>query len=119
MAQHTGIKGPSEMDLLQGQAYFGQLPGGTVLQVAAGSVRLVQHVAMDQAHLSLRTTIARGGVHWLQATAWVEVQALENAQLLIHAPAAVTVTELLRNGLVAGLTVVYKFLRLLRLPVPH
>ena len=119
MAQHTGIKGPSETGLLQGQAYFGQLPGGTVLHVARGSVNLVQHLSLEQAHLSLRTTIARGGVHWLQATAWVEVQALEDAQLRIHAPAAVTVTELLRNGLAAGLTVVHEFLRVLRLPVPH
>lgn len=105
MGQQTGIReveAPSEIVLQKGQAFFGTLSAGTVLWVADGSVNLIQHLTLELAHLPMRKTLSRGAVYWLESNAWVEVQALKDSRLVVHAPEVVSVTQLLRQWLSAS-----------------
>ncbi len=74
------------MVLSRGQGYFGHMPRGSVLRVAVGSVALVQYVPLEQAPLVLRRTLSHGAVHVLDSAAWVELQAHDDAQLVLWIP---------------------------------
>ncbi len=89
----------ADIVLQRGQAYFGQLPRGAVLRVASGTVVLAQHVAVEQTPVVLRNTLHRGAVHVLDAAAWVELQALDDAQLALWVPEVVSAGRLLGQRL--------------------
>ncbi len=99
MGQYMDKTVPESIELQKGQAYFGQLTGGTVLRVVSGSVALLQHVGLEQGLLPLRTTLQQGGLHGLDAAVWVEVQALSDAQLQVYAPKKATAAQWLRQCL--------------------
>jgi hypothetical protein len=72
-----------EFRLAKGQSHFEQLPRGTVIRVAAGSVVLVQRTTLGHGTLSQQTTMPRGTVHCVDETTWVELIAQSDAALWV------------------------------------
>ncbi len=101
MGQHCAIHEPGEIALQKGQAFFEQLPAGTVLRVAAGSAVLIQHLALEQGQVHVRRTIARGEYHYVEYSAWITLQALGCVQILVYMPVEVTTAQLIYNWLSA------------------
>lgn len=89
----------STLLLAKGQSHFEQLPRGTVIRVAAGSVALVQRTAMDHCMLAQQTTMPRGAVHCVEVPAWVEIVAQADADVVVVVPQAVSLLQELRAGL--------------------
>lgn len=93
----------SQLLLAKGQSHFGQLPRGTVIRVAAGSVALVQRINLERCMLVQQTTLQRGAVHGVAVSAWVEIATQVDADVLVMVPRAVPLVEELRAGLDAVL----------------
>lgn len=79
----------STLLLAKGQSHFEQLPRGTVIRVAAGSVALVQRTALDHCMLAQQTTMLRGAVHCVEVSTWVEIVAQADADLVVMVPGGV------------------------------
>ncbi|MES2582198.1 MAG: hypothetical protein V4627_05735 [Pseudomonadota bacterium] len=93
----------SQLLLAKGQSHFEQLPRGTVIHVAAGSVALVQRTNLERCMLMQQTTMQRGAVHCVDVWTWVEIVAQADADLLVMVPRAVSLVQELRAGLDAVL----------------
>jgi hypothetical protein len=89
----------SQLLLAKGQSHFEQLPRGTVIRVAAGSVALVQRTALDHCMLAQQTTMHRGAVHCLEVAAWVEIVAQSDSALVVMVPKGVSLVQEMRAGL--------------------
>lgn len=85
--------------MAKGQSHFAQLRRGTVIRAAAGSVALVQRMALDHCTLVQQTTLRRGAVHCVAVSAWVEIRACADAELFVLAPCTPSVTRALRSWL--------------------
>ena len=93
----------SQLLLAKGQSHFEQLPRGTVIRVAAGSVALGQRTALDHCILAQQTTMPRGAVHCVEVAAWVEIVALADADVVVMVPRGLSLVRELREGLDAVL----------------
>lgn len=89
----------SQLLLAKGQSHFEQLPRGTVIHVAAGSMTLVQHSRLDHCLLTQKTGLQRGAVHCVEVPTWVEIVAQSDANLRFSVPQVVTLWAVLRAGL--------------------
>ncbi len=89
----------SQLLLARGQSHFEQLPRGTVIRVAVGSVALVQRTALDHCMLAQQTTMRRGAVHCVEVSTWVEIVAQADADVVVMVPRAVSLVQELRQGL--------------------
>lgn len=87
-----------EFRLAKGQSHFEQLPRGTVIRVAAGSVAVVQRTTLDHGTLSRHTAMLRGAVYCVEETTWVELIAQSDAELwvMVAAPQPTLWGQLLR-----------------------
>jgi|GEM_PF-5419323 len=88
-----------QLSLVRGQSHFEQLPRGTVIRVAAGSVALVQRTALDHCMLAQQTTMPRGAVYCVEVSTWVEIVAQSDADLVVIVPRAASMVQELREGL--------------------
>lgn len=86
----------STLLLAKGQSHFEQLPRGTVIRVAAGSVALVQRTALDHCMLAQQTTMPRGAVYCVEVAAWMEIAAQSDAALVVMVPRGVSLVRVLR-----------------------
>lgn len=75
-----------QLRLAQGQSLFEKMPRGAVIRVAAGTAALVQHIHLDHTTLVQRTVLARGHVHGVQVSAWLEITAHADAELELLVP---------------------------------
>ena len=75
---------PGPLSLGRGQSHFAHLARGTVLRVAEGGVRVVQHLALEHGSLRVCTPLQRGGVHGVQVAGWVEIAAQSDSLLWVH-----------------------------------
>lgn len=89
----------STLLLAKGQSHFEQLPRGTVIRVATGSVALVQRTALDHCMLAQQTTMPRGAVHCVEVPTWVEIVAQADADVVVMVPRAVSLGRALRSWL--------------------
>jgi hypothetical protein len=86
----------SQLLLAKGQSHFEQLPRGTVIRVAAGSVALVQRTALDHCMLAQQMTLRRGAVHCVEVSTWVEIVAQSDADVVVMVPRGVSLGRELR-----------------------
>jgi hypothetical protein len=93
----------SQLLLAKGQSHFEQLPRGTLIRVAAGSVALVQRTALDHCMLAQQTTMRRGAVYCVEVPTWVEIDAQADAEVVVMVPRTVSLAQELREGLDAML----------------
>lgn len=93
----------SQLLLAKGQSHIAQLPRGTVIRVAAGSVALVQRTALDHCMLAQQTTMRRGAVYCVEVPTWMEIVAQSDADVLVMVPHAVSMVQELRAVLDAVL----------------
>lgn len=89
----------SQLLLAKGQSYFGQLPPGSVIRVAAGSVALVQRTALDHCMLMQQKTMGRGAVYCIEVSSFVEITAHADAQVVLTVPRVVSLVQELRARL--------------------
>ena len=80
--------------LARGQSLFEKMPRGTVIHVAVGTVVLVQRIPLEHATLVQHTTMARGAVHGLQVSDWLEIVAQSDAELVLQVPQPVPLRPL-------------------------
>lgn len=82
--------GPSfqtrQLTLARGQSLFEKIPRGAVIRVTAGTVALVQRIPLDHATLVQHTAMTRGAVHGVQVSAWLEILAQSDAELVLQVP---------------------------------
>lgn len=93
----------STLLLAKGQSHFEQLPRGTVIRVAAGSVALVQRTALDHCMLAQQMTLRRGAVYCVEVAAWMEIVAQSDADVVVMVPKGVSLGWELWAGLEAVL----------------
>ncbi len=93
----------SQLLLAKGQSHFEQLPRGTVIRVAAGSIQLVQRTNLERCMLAQHMAMPRGAVYCVEVPAWVEVVAQADADVLVMVPSAVSLVQELRAVLGAVL----------------
>ena len=87
MPRSSGFPFPTrQFRLAQGQSLFEKMPRGTVIRIAAGRVALVQRIYLDQATLVQHTVVARGAVHCVPVSDWLEVIAHSEAELVLRLP---------------------------------
>jgi hypothetical protein len=97
MPRSSGFPFPTrQLRLAQGQSLFEKMPRGTVIRVAAGRAALVQRIYLDQATLVQHTVMARGAVHCVQVSDWLEVIAQSDAELVLLVPQPVSPQPLAR-----------------------
>lgn len=89
----------SQLVLARGQSHFEQLPRGTVIRVAAGSVVLVQRISLERCTLTQQTSMLRGAVHGVAVSTWVEIVAQVDADVVVMVPQAASLVQALRAGL--------------------
>lgn len=99
MQNKSGSFQTSQLVLAKGQSHFEQLPRGTVIRVAAGSVVLVQRISLERCMLTQQTTMLRGAVHGVAVSTWVQIFAQADADVWVMVPQAVSVVQALRAGL--------------------
>lgn len=75
-----------QLSLVRGQSHFEQLPRGTVIRVAAGSVALVLRTALDHCMLAQEMTMPRGAVYCVEVSTWVEIVAQLDADVVVMVP---------------------------------
>jgi hypothetical protein len=93
----------SQLLLAKGQSHFAQLPRGTLIRVAAGSVALVQRTSLERCMLAQQTTMPRGAVYCVEVPTWVEIVAQADAEVVVMVPKVVSLVQELREGLDAML----------------
>lgn len=88
----------SQLLLSKGQSHFEQLPRGTVIRVAAGSIALVQRTSLERCMLAQQMTLPRGAVHCVEVQTWLEIVAQADADVMVMVPRAVSLVQELRVG---------------------
>lgn len=86
MSSGAGSFQTRQLSLAKGQSLFDKMPRGTVIRVAVGTVVLVQRIALDQSTLVQRTVLARGAVHCVQVSDWLDLVAQSDAELVLLVP---------------------------------
>lgn len=95
---HTSV-----LRLVKGQSHFLQLPRGTVIRVAAGSVALIQSAVLDACALMQRVTVPRGDVYCVEVPTWVQIVAQADADVVVTVTQQVPLVQALREAMGAVL----------------
>jgi hypothetical protein len=72
--------------LLRGQAYYGQLKQGTLIQVTAGTAAVTSHAWVENALLAVTTPVLPGHMLCLPASGWCEIAATSDTELVLVLP---------------------------------
>lgn len=80
----TDIQKP--IQLLRGQAYYGQLKQGTLIRVTTGTVSVTRHRWVDNTLLSATTPLPSCSLFDLPASSWCEITAQSDAEVVLAPP---------------------------------
>jgi hypothetical protein len=77
---------PKPIQLLRGQAYYGQLKQGSLIRVTTGTVSITCHRWVDNTLLSVTTPLPSCSLFDLPASSWCEIAAHSDAEVVLAPP---------------------------------
>lgn len=77
---------PHPIQLLRGQAYYGQLKQGTLIRITSGTVSIQCHRWVGNTLLSVTTPLASCSLFDLPTSSWCEIAAQSDTEVILTPP---------------------------------